>query len=54
MTFTVMAREPATGKFGIATAIVTAVFAGVAWLNARAVKQLDARIAALDDARDQT
>lgn len=41
-------------QFGIATAIVAAVFAGVAWLNARAVKQLDARIAALDDARDQT
>lgn len=35
-------------QFGISLAIVSAVFAGVAWLNVRAVKQLDAEIAALD------
>lgn len=39
-------------QFGFAVGIVGAVFAGVAWLNARAVKQLDARIAALDTARE--
>ena len=39
-------------QFGTSLAIIGAVFAGVAWLNARAVKQLDARIAALDEARD--
>ena len=37
-------------QFGISLAIVSAVFAGVAWLNVRAVKQLDAEIAALDAA----
>lgn len=35
-------------QFGVSLPIVGAVFAGVAWLNARAVKQLDAEIAALD------
>lgn len=40
-------------QFGTAVVIVGAVFAGVAWLNARAVKQLDARITALDNAREQ-
>jgi hypothetical protein len=38
-------------QFGISLAVVGAVFMGVAWLNARAVKQLDARIAALDAVR---
>jgi hypothetical protein len=37
-------------QFGISLAIVSAVFAGVAWLNVRAVKQLDAEIAAIDAA----
>ena len=35
-------------QFGFSLAIVGAIFAGIAWLNARAVKQLDAEIAALD------
>ena len=35
-------------QFGVSLSVVGAVFAGVAWLNARAVKQLDAEISALD------
>lgn len=36
--------------FGLSVAIVGALFAGVAWLNARAVEHLDAEIAKLDQA----
>ena len=38
-------------QFGVSVALVGTVFAGIAWLNARAVKKLDAEIAALDRAR---
>lgn len=37
--------------FAFAAALVAAVFGFVAWLNAQAVKALDAEISALDDAR---
>jgi hypothetical protein len=38
-------------QFGSSAVIICGLFAGVAWLNARAVKQLDTEIAALDAAR---
>ena len=39
-------------QFGVSVSIVSIVFVGVAWLNRRAVKQLDAEIAALDAMTD--
>ncbi|MEZ6012629.1 MAG: hypothetical protein R3C08_12250 [Hyphomonas sp.] len=38
-------------QFGTATGFAIAVFASVYWLNMRGAKQLDAEIAALDEAR---
>ena len=38
-------------QFGTSAGLVGAVFAGIAWLNARTVKKLDTEIAALDRAR---
>lgn len=38
--------------FATAAGFMAAVFAAIAWLNARAVRRLDAEIAALDDARN--
>jgi len=38
-------------QFGTTLGLMAALFAGIAWLNAQAVKKLDAEIAALDKAR---
>ena len=38
-------------QFGTSALFVGGLFAAIAWLNARAAKQLDAEIAALDEAR---
>lgn len=40
------------GVFVAALALMAGAFAVIAWLNARAAKQLDAQIAALDQARE--
>jgi hypothetical protein len=38
--------------FAVGAGLMAAVFAVIAWINALAVKKLDAQIAALDQARE--
>jgi hypothetical protein len=55
VSFTAANPAPLPARLGVflaALAIVAGVFAAIAWLNALAVKRLDAEIAALDRARE--